>query len=156
MMNQCYEKWHSLSKSEQRTLHIGGFVLIGILYYSIILAPLLKDKKRLENRVTVEQQLYLDTKKRVENIYSSGSIRKQGIISDMNKLIQKISAQYKLAPIAKKQGSSWKIKFTDVSFTNLMQWLSNIENSGVKIEQFAIKKDNNKENYVHTANITIK
>lgn len=157
MLTTVQEKWSSLNNSEQRTIKISSVILCAIMYYALCISPLLEEKKRLDNRVTIEKSLYLSTKKKVTHILSTGirlnSENNMSIAASLDHYSQK--NQLSIVTKRAESENTWIVGFNETSFTQFINFLTDIERNGFEILSFSVRKHGNKTSIVVVSDLRI-
>ncbi len=161
-VSQWKEKWQSLNAREQRLLTWGSVVLAVIFYYGLILAPLLKEKKRSENRLRAEKALYQKTQKQVQQINDLGLAKKPHLSSNMEVLINELSTKYGLTlnnmqQLQQNQQTIWQLTIKPIGqgdVANVIAWLDELQRAGVNVIGFTINRDE-AEDMVRVENIQL-
>ncbi|PID63745.1 MAG: hypothetical protein CR974_01250 [Gammaproteobacteria bacterium] len=154
------DTWQNLSRRERQLVSWGGLALAGILYYGLLLAPLLKDKQRLTNRLSAEKALYQHTQRQVQRIKDLGLTEKRQIAGDMTRFINTQAAKYHLTPSPLSQqrhGNQviWQLSFSQANTADLMAWLVAMQEAGVSVLQFRLEKTDNPAGRVNASNIQL-
>jgi general secretion pathway protein M len=140
--------WRNLSTRDQRVLGFGAFIVLVILFYALIWAPVQSNLKRLRAQVVsqsadlawMQQQAAEIRKLNQQRPVKTGSKALPLLtVVDQTAKSQKIRDRIKQIQPGKESGTA-KVWFDKVVFEDWLSWLDQISAKGVDVTRVSITK----------------
>ena len=142
--------WHNLAVREQRIVAISGTVLGLVLCYQLIISPIHRGLANMRTTVKQDQELSLwmkDTAAAIQqqqNGSISGSmIGSETLLTTTAQSVKNSPISSNLSSIEQNANNTLDVKFAQVSFDALTQWLVVIRQQyGIQTKQLSINRLN--------------
>lgn len=147
-MSGLKKYWLNLSSRDQKFLGIGALLVLIILFYSLIWAPVQSNLKRLRTQVVSQsadlawmQQQATEIRKLNKNrsLSSGKSALPLLTVVDQTAKIQKIRDHIKQIQPGKESGTA-KVWFDKVVFEDWLKWLDQVSARGIDVTRVSITK----------------
>jgi len=147
-MNGIKAYWYRLSTKDQRVLGGGGIVVLAILLYSMIWAPL-QDQLKRQRPLHIKQsadyawmQAQADKVQKLKQEKSAvGSTQEAPLLTTIDQTARKLNLRQNIKQIqpGKEEGTAM-IWFDKVVFEDWLQWLDQISARGIDVTRVSVTK----------------
>ncbi len=147
-MNGIKDYWYKLPARDQRVLGIGVLVVLSILLYSLVWAPIQDQLKRQRPQLIkqsadlVWMQAQADKIRQLkQNHATSGSTNDVPLLTTIDQTARKLKLRELIKQIQPgKESGTAKIWFDKVVFEDWLQWLDQISARGIDVTRVSITK----------------
>jgi len=147
-MSGLKDYWYKLPARDQRVLGIGAFVVLSILLYSLLWAPM-QDQLKRQRPLLIKQsedlvwmQAQADKIRQLKQSKStSNSANDVPLLTAIDQTARKLKLRGKIKQIQPgKEAGTAKIWFDKVVFEDWLQWLDIISAQGIDVTRVSITK----------------
>ena len=147
-MSELKKYWHNLSSRDQKFLRTGALLVLIILFYSLVWAPVQSNLKRLRTQVVSQsadlvwmQQQATEIRKLNKNrpVNSAKPALPLLTVVDQTAKILKIRDRIKQIQPGKENGTA-KVWFDKVVFEDWLKWLDMISARGIDVTRVSVTK----------------
>lgn len=138
--------WQNLQAREQRTLLIGGVVVLLLLIYSLILDPFAEEMARMEQSVAADRELLAwmeQSAQQVKALRGNGgdkSSRGGSLLSLVDASAKKNGLGGALKQV-KPESSGVRLRFEQASFDDMVRWLGRLgSEQGVGVTSLTLER----------------
>ena len=123
--------WQNLQAREQRTLLIGGVVVLLLLIYSLILDPFVQEMARMEQGVAADRELlaWMEQSAQQFNALRGNGGGKSGSGGSLLSLVDASAKKNGLGGALKQvkpEASGVRLRFEQASFDDMVRWLGRL------------------------------
>lgn len=149
LMNAFKSRWDSLQTREQRILR-GSAVVIGfLLFYLLIIDPVYTGRDNAEQRLRSAQEAFSVMQQQAVDLKASPStpgISGSGsLLTLVESSAQKENLRGALERLQPSGNDQIQVYLEGASYTQIMQWLSNLQQQGVRAQRVDIQVDRNSD-----------
>lgn len=127
--------WNARSSSEKRTLIIGGILLIGMLYFSMVWAPLSKKLASTDESISSLQQQKVWMQQSAQQIRASGAAnsranasQRQSLLAITDRTLRSSGLTEALERIQPDGSSRVRVWLSAADFDQALNWLAALQN----------------------------
>jgi len=145
LINSLRSRWDGLQAREQQVLRYSAVILSLLLFYLLIIDPVYSSRDDAEQRLqsareafSVVQQQAFDLKASLSN---SGSSQSGSLLTQVESSAQKDGLRGALKRLQPSGNNQIQVSLEGASYQQIMQWLSNLHQQGVKAQRVDIQVD---------------
>jgi general secretion pathway protein M len=145
LINSFKSRWYGLPTREQQILRRSTIVLGLLLFYLLIIDPVYSGRDNAAQRLqstreafSVVQQQAFDLKASLPNTGISGS---GSLLTQVESSAQKEGLRQALKRLQPSGNNQIQVSLEDASYQQIVQWLSNLQQQGVRAQQVDIQVD---------------
>jgi len=142
-------RWEGLQTREQRILRFGAVILGLLLFYLLIIDPVHSGRDEAEQRLRTAQEAFfvaqrqaLDLKAALSNPATPGS---GSLLTTVESSAQQQGLRNALKRLQPSGDNQIQVSLEGASYKQLVQWLSNLNQQGVRAQRVDIQRDRNSE-----------
>jgi general secretion pathway protein M len=147
-MSGLKEYWYKLPARDQRVLGIGIFVVLGILLYSLMWAPIQDQLKRQRPQLIKQSEDLVWMQAQADKIRqlkqdkaASGNENGVPLLTVIDQIARDLKLRDQIKQIQPgKQSGTAKVWFDKVVFEDWLQWLDQISARGIDVTRVSVTK----------------
>jgi type II secretory pathway component PulM len=145
LINSYKSRWYGLQTRERQILRLSAITLSVLLFYLLIIDPVYSSRDDAEQRLQSSQEAYwvmqqqaFDLKASLSNpgISASGSL-----LTQVESSAQKEGLRSALKRLQPSGNNQIQVSLEGASYQQIMQWLSNLNQQGVRVQRLDIEVD---------------
>jgi len=149
-INSLKSRWNSLQTREQQILRYSAVVLGLLLSYLLIIDPVYSSRDDAEQRLQSTQQAFSVAQQQAFDLKASlsspGGIPASGsMLTQVESSAQKEGLRSALKRLQPSGNNQIQVSLEGASYQQIMQWLSNLHQQGVKAQRVDIQVDRKSE-----------
>lgn len=149
LMNSFRSRWDGLQTREQRILR-GSAVVIGLLlFYLFIIEPVYLGRDNAAQRLRSAQEAFSVMQQQAADLKASPSTPGVSSSGSLLTLVESSAQQENLRSALERLQPSGndqiQVYLEGASYTQIMQWLSNLQQQGVRAQRVDIQVDRNSD-----------
>jgi type II secretory pathway component PulM len=150
LINSFKGRWYGLQAREQQLLRHGAVILGLLLFYLLIIDPVYSSRDDAEQRLQSTQQAFSVAQQQAFDLKASlsspGGIPASGsMLTQVESSAQKEGLRSALKRLQPSGNNQIQVSLEGASYQQIMQWLSNLHQQGVKAQRVDIQVDRKSE-----------
>ena len=145
LLNSLESRWHSLQTREQRVLRLSAVVIGLLLFYLLIIDPVYSGRDSAEQRLRSAEEAFSVMQQQAGDLKASLSARGGSGSGSLLTLVESSAQEENLRGALKRLQPSGndqiQVNLEGASYTQIMQWLSNLQRQGVRAQRVDIQVD---------------
>ena len=150
LINSFKSRWDGLQTREQQILRHSAVILVLLLFYLLIIDPVYSSRDDAEQRLQSTQQAFSVAQQQAFDLKASlsspGGIPASGsMLTQVESSAQKEGLRSALKRLQPSGNNQIQVSLEGASYQQIMQWLSNLHQQGVKAQRVDIQVDRKSE-----------
>jgi len=145
LINSFKSRWSGLQTREQQILRLSAVILGLALFYLLIIDPVYSGRNNAEQRLHSTQEAFSVVQQQAFDLTSSlskpGVSGSGSLLTKVESSAQKEGLRNALKRLQPSGNNQIQVSLEDVSYQQIMQWLSNLHLQGVKAQRVDIQVD---------------
>jgi general secretion pathway protein M len=142
-------RWDGLQAREQQTLRYSAVVLGLLLFYLLIIDPVYSGRETAEQRLRSAQEAFSVAQRQVADLKASASNPQASasgsLLTEVESSAQQQGLRGALRRLQPSGDNQIQVSLEGASYSQLIQWLSNLRQQGVRAQRVDIQLDRTTE-----------
>ncbi len=149
LFNSFKSRWYGLQTREQQLLRYSAVILGLLLFYLLIIDPVYSSRDDAEQRLHSTQEAFSVVQQQASDLKASlsnpGSSESGSLLTQVESSAQQEGLRSALKRLQPSGNNQIQVSLEGASYQQLMQWLSNLHQQGVKAQRVDIQVDRKSE-----------
>jgi type II secretory pathway component PulM len=145
MIEAFKSRWSELQPREQQILGYGAAILSLLVFYLLIIDPVLSGREDAEQRLRAAREAYSVAQRQASDLKAAakgpGSTQSGPLLTAVESSAQQQGLRSALRRLQPSGDSQIQVSLEGASYSQLMQWLSRLHQQGVRAERVDIQLD---------------
>lgn len=145
LMEVLKGRWHGLQASEQQLLRVGAIILGLLLFYLLIVDPVYSSRDDAEQRLRATNEAFSAAQQQAFDLKASlsnpGTADTGSLLAQIESSAQQAGLRNALKRLQPSGNDQIQVSLEGASYAQVMQWLSNLNDQGVRAQQVDIQVD---------------
>jgi len=145
LISSIESRWHSLQTREQRILRLSAVVIGLLLFYLLIIDPVYSGRDSAEQRLRSAEEAFSVMQQQAGDLKASlsapGGSGSGSLLTLVESSAQGENLRGALKRLQPSGNDQIQVNLEGASYTQIMQWLSNLQDQGVRAQRVDIQVD---------------
>ena len=142
-------RWDALQAREQQILRFSAVLVALLLFYLLIIDPVYSGRDDAQQRLRSAQEAFSVARRQALDLKAASSNRETPASGSLLTQVESSAQQQGLRSALKRLQPSGddqiQVSLEEASYTQLIQWLSSLHQSGVRAQRVDIQQDQNSD-----------